>query len=88
MNNFRIYGFSKGTAFNYFRWISNYVFFFTFVYNIGNEQLKKMHYEIGFFCILLITENVIYAIIYAFFHPSKLNLIEKFDICIIGDLCE
>ncbi|CAD8083266.1 unnamed protein product [Paramecium primaurelia] len=88
MSNFRIYGCSKGTAFNYFRWLSNYCFFFSFVYYIGNYGLKKMHYEIGFFCILFITENVTYAIKYAFFHPSKLNLIERFDMSIIGDLCE
>lgn len=50
--------------------------------------MKRMHYEIGFFFILLITENVTYAIKYAFFHPSKLNLIERFDLNVIGDLCE
>ncbi|CAD8157903.1 unnamed protein product [Paramecium octaurelia] len=88
MCNFRIYGCTKGTAFNYFRWIANYIFVLSCVYYGGNQGVKKMHYEIGFFCILYLTENVTYAIKYAFFHPSKLNLIERFDMSVIGDLCE
>ena len=88
MSNFRIYGFNKGVAFNYFRWIVNYIFFFSFIYFIDNDKRNKLHYEIGFFCIVFLTENVTYAIKYAFFHPSKLNLIERFDMSVIGDLCE
>ncbi|CAD8125562.1 unnamed protein product [Paramecium sonneborni] len=89
MSNFRIYGCTKGTAFNYFRWITNYTFFFSILYYIQDYGINQiMHYEIGFFSTLFLTENITYAIKYAFFHPSKLNLIERFDLNVIGDLCE
>ena len=88
MSNFKIYGCSKGTVFNYFRWITNYIFVISFAYYSNNYGMKSMHYEIGFFCTVYLTENVTYAIKYAFFHPSKLSLIERFDMNVIGDLCE
>lgn len=74
--------------YNYFRWISNYILVFTILYDTTDEEKKIMHYEIAFFIIVYITENVTYAIKFAFFHPSKLVLIENFDICVVGDSCE
>ncbi|CAK84320.1 unnamed protein product (macronuclear) [Paramecium tetraurelia] len=88
MGNFRIYGWSKPTAFNYFCWVSNYAFFFSFAYYVGNYGFRMMHYEIVFFGILFITENVTYAIKFSFFHPTKLSLVERFDLNVIRDLCE
>ncbi|CAD8164394.1 unnamed protein product [Paramecium octaurelia] len=88
MSNFRIYGCSQATAFNYFCWISNYAFLFSFVYYVGNYGFRMMHYELVFFGILFITENVAYAMNFSFFHPSKLNLMERFDISVVGELCQ
>lgn len=41
-----------------------------------------------FTILVYLTENVTYAIKYAFFHPSKLVLIEKYSLCFVGDSCE
>ncbi|CAK58692.1 unnamed protein product (macronuclear) [Paramecium tetraurelia] len=88
MSNFRMIGNWGEVWYNYFRWISNYILVFTILYDTTDEEKKIMHYEIAFFIIVYITENVTYAIKFAFFHPSKLVLIENFDICVVGDSCE
>jgi hypothetical protein len=88
MGNFLIIGWKKGVLFNYFRLICNYLILATFICYIRDFGMRVMHYEVAFFCIVYITENVTYAIKYAFFHPSKLALIEKYDMSLIGDSCE
>ncbi|CAD8088313.1 unnamed protein product [Paramecium primaurelia] len=88
MSNFRMYGNYSGVLYNYFRWISNYILIATIIYYTNNEEKRIIHYEIGFFAVLYITENVTCAIKFAFFHPSKLALIENFEICVVGDSCE
>ncbi|CAD8206961.1 unnamed protein product [Paramecium octaurelia] len=85
MSNFRMYGSWGEVWYNYFRWISNYILIFTILYDTTDEERRIMHYEIAFFTIVYITENVTYAIQYAFFHPSKLALIESFEMRIVGD---
>ncbi|CAD8125208.1 unnamed protein product [Paramecium sonneborni] len=88
MSNFRVYGNWGGVWYNYFRWITNYILIITFIYYTDDEEKKIMHYEIGFFTILYMSENVTCAIKFAFFHPSRLALIENFDICVVGDSCD
>lgn len=85
MSNFRMYGNWIGVWYNYIRWVSNYLIIFTFIYNTDDEEKKIMLYEITFFVILYITENASCAIILAFFHPSKLALIENFEMSVADD---
>lgn len=76
LSNVGMYGNWSRMQYNYLRWLSNYIFIFTFIHNTNYDEKRIMVYETSFFAILYITENVTFAFNFAFFHPSKLATIE------------
>lgn len=85
MRNIGILGFKKYTLYNYFRYVQNYFFLFWLIFYGSN--IEYCYYVIIFF-LAYVMENVSTAIKFAFFHPSKLELIEIYDLAYVGDSCE
>ena len=87
LKNFHVYGINWRSGLNFIKWI----FTILIGYGIFSSEMKiQMLSTIIYFIIITYADIEIFSINMAFFHPSKLEIFEKFPIdkyLNIGEVC-
>ncbi|KAM3130208.1 hypothetical protein pb186bvf_017708 [Paramecium bursaria] len=85
LKNFHVYGINWRSGLNFIKWI----FTVLISYGIFSNELKiQMLSTVIYFIIIILADNEIFSIKMAFFHPSKLEIFEKFPIEKYGNIGE